>query len=122
MCDGMPIELALLPDRRRPEAADMEWLGLMTKPPGEYPPIRAAVLIPKMEFCLLATESCDWPYTDPVSDAVEAALARNMDDRRLSVRLSSLCSSRMASSMLLVMDSRSAVASSAAMLPRKFPA
>ncbi len=78
--------------------------------------------MPRMEFCLLATDSWDWPNTDAVSEAAEAALARRTDDLRLSVRLSSLCSSRIASSMLLVMESRSAVASRAAMLPRKFPA
>lgn len=39
-----------------------------------------------------------------------------MDERRLSVRLSSLWASLIASSMLLVMDRRSAVASRAAML------
>lgn len=43
-------------------------------------------------------------------------LAARMDERRLSLRLSSLWASLIASSMLLVMDKRSAVASRAAML------
>ena len=83
------------------------------------------MLKPTMEFCRLATERCP-PNTEPASESegflvLLVLLARRMDDRRLSLRLSSLCSSRMAFSMELVMDRRSADASRAAMLPRKAP-
>lgn len=68
-----------------------------------------------MELVLL-DDTRDRMGEDAVSDVGDLAACR-MADRRLSLRLSSLCSLRMASSIELVNEKRSAVASRAAMLP-----
>src|SRR6478609_5150472 len=54
-------------------------------------------------------------------DPEALTLAARMEERLLSDRFNSVCKSRIASSMELVIDSRSAVASSCAMLPTYAP-
>jgi len=91
-------------DRPRPVPVEKEPFGDMMKPAGENPPDRAAELTSTIDE---AFETC--------LEIGEKLCEDNREDLRLSERFSSLCKSFMASSIELVMLSRSAVFSSCRM-------
>lgn len=121
--------LVLLPDRRR-LVLDIEEAGDMIKSLGEKQPVVLRALFSSMIEFRLEKADRGWKgdasasgklESEAVCAAVCRTLADKIDDRLLSLRFSCWSSSRMASSIELVIDKRSAEASSWAMLPAKIP-